>query len=288
MAIALVQGKTLTKTNAAADDQTITLDSAPTEGNILILTGAVDDAYATITPDAADGWTSIAAIDGPGAGGFPGLRAWWRRAGAGDDATYSVNVAQDAVFTISEWSGCVASGSPIDVSATNSGSDSSLEAPDITTTQVNTMGIAVYCIDLGSTTLSTPTGMTADASLFGQDGEDITSRVTYEEYASAGATGQKTSTAGASALWAALQFALAPFVAVTYEQEGFRWRNDDGSESAATWAATQDTDITAPSGDARRLRMLTNVSGDAPSEGLKLQYRKAGTSEWKDILRQGL
>lgn len=75
---------------------------------------------------------------------------------------------------------------------------------------------------------------------------------------------------------------------LAYEQEGFRWRNDDGSESAATWAATQDTDITAAAGEARRLRMLTNVSGDAPSEGLKLQYRKAGTSEWKDILRQGL
>ncbi len=29
-----------------------------------------------------------------------------------------------------------------------------------------------------------------------------------------------------------------------WDQEGYRWRNDDGSESAATWHAAQDTDIT--------------------------------------------
>jgi hypothetical protein len=33
-----------------------------------------------------------------------------------------------------------------------------------------------------------------------------------------------------------------------------------------------------------RLRVLTNVTGDAPSEGLKLQYRRAnGADEWKDV-----
>lgn len=106
--------------------------------------------------------------------------------------------------------------------------------------------------------------------------------------ASTGARSATTVTSGASDKNVAIRIEVEPAASLAYEQEGFRWRNDDGSESAATWAATQDTDITAAAGEARRLRMLTNVSGDAPSEGLKLQYRKAGTSEWKDILRQGL
>ncbi len=34
----------------------------------------------------------------------------------------------------------------------------------------------------------------------------------------------------------------------TLEQKRFRWRNDDGSETTATWAAAEDTNITAPLG----------------------------------------
>jgi hypothetical protein len=68
-----------------------------------------------------------------------------------------------------------------------------------------------------------------------------------------------------------------------YEQEGYRWREDDGSESGASWIDTQDTPITRPITTGTRLRVLTDAYGDAPSQGATLQYRKAGTIGWRKI-----
>lgn len=62
---------------------------------------------------------------------------------------------------------------------------------------------------------------------------------------------------------------------VTVEQEGFRWRNDDGSESAATWKASQDTDITEAAGVAR-LRVLLNGDGDPAAATYQLEYSRNG------------
>jgi hypothetical protein len=74
--------------------------------------------------------------------------------------------------------------------------------------------------------------------------------------------------------------------ATSLEQEGFRFRNDDGSESAASWAAAQDTGITAAAGSARRLRMLTDNSGQGVSnQTVTLQYKRddEASSEWRDV-----
>lgn len=71
---------------------------------------------------------------------------------------------------------------------------------------------------------------------------------------------------------------------VTYEQEGFRFRNDDGSESAATGAANQDVNLTAAKSVNKRLRMLTDTAGaDPPTKRLKLKYRKVGDDGWRDL-----
>jgi hypothetical protein len=69
----------------------------------------------------------------------------------------------------------------------------------------------------------------------------------------------------------------------TLEQEGFRFRKDDGSESTATWEANQDTNITVAVSIRKRLRMLVNATGDAASKQFKLQYRKQGAASWRDI-----
>ena len=61
--------------------------------------------------------------------------------------------------------------------------------------------------------------------------------------------------------------------ATSIEQEGFRFRNDDGSESAATWKANQDTNITLAADTAARIRMLLNATGDPASIGAQLEYR---------------
>ena len=57
------------------------------------------------------------------------------------------------------------------------------------------------------------------------------------------------------------------------EQEGFRFRNDDGSESAATWKANQDTNITLAANTAFRLRFLLKATGNPDSIDAQAEAR---------------
>lgn len=66
----------------------------------------------------------------------------------------------------------------------------------------------------------------------------------------------------------------------TVEQEGFRWRADDGNETAATWLAAQDTNIIKQIGQNARLRVVLNSTLDRGSEQYRLEYRQVGTTTW--------
>lgn len=70
------------------------------------------------------------------------------------------------------------------------------------------------------------------------------------------------------------------------EQEGYRWRDDDGSESAATWLDSQDTDISRDLSTNTRLRVLVNASGDVGSTQYQLEYRIAGGTYAKVLAAQ--
>lgn len=71
----------------------------------------------------------------------------------------------------------------------------------------------------------------------------------------------------------------------TYEQEGFRFRNDDGSETTATWRQAQDVNDSIAKETAFRLRMLTDASGDPGSHQVTLQYKRddEAATEWRTI-----
>lgn len=60
------------------------------------------------------------------------------------------------------------------------------------------------------------------------------------------------------------------------EQEGFLWRDDDGDEDEASALAAQDTDISRSVDTVTRLRTLTDVDSDSPSEGVTLRYNRPG------------
>jgi len=72
-------------------------------------------------------------------------------------------------------------------------------------------------------------------------------------------------------------------VSSTLDQEGFRWRNDDGDEDAASWIAAQDLDITRGATSPARLRMLLNATGDEAAAQYQLEYRKQGNTEWGKV-----
>lgn len=73
--------------------------------------------------------------------------------------------------------------------------------------------------------------------------------------------------------------------AVAKEQEGHHFRLDDGSESGASDIGAQDSNIEAIRAVNRRLRILTDMDGDAPAEAATLQYKKVadGAAEWRDV-----
>ncbi len=70
----------------------------------------------------------------------------------------------------------------------------------------------------------------------------------------------------------------------TLQQEGYRWRADDGSETGATWLASQDANITRGADVATRLRMLVNATGDPSSSQYQLEWRKvSGPTDWRKV-----
>jgi hypothetical protein len=67
------------------------------------------------------------------------------------------------------------------------------------------------------------------------------------------------------------------------EQEGYRWRADDGNESGASWLASQDSDITRPAETVTRLRTLLNATGDPASNQYQLEYKKSSVSSYTKV-----
>lgn len=84
-------------------------------------------------------------------------------------------------------------------------------------------------------------------------------------------------------LWVSGAALSLPDATPYLEQARYRWRNDDGSESAATWAAAENTTLALPKNTPRRLRVQVQSTNDKPSASYKLQYRKSGDASWKDI-----
>lgn len=69
----------------------------------------------------------------------------------------------------------------------------------------------------------------------------------------------------------------------TVEQEGFRWRTDDGTETTATWLAPQDTNITRLRSQNTRLRFVLNSTLNRGAESYQLEYREVGGTTWRPL-----
>ena len=73
-----------------------------------------------------------------------------------------------------------------------------------------------------------------------------------------------------------------PFTVATVEQEGFRFGEDDGSESAHTWTDAQDSSITAVTGT-KLLRFLINGTDDPASVAYTLRAQKNGSGGYTSV-----
>lgn len=96
-------------------------------------------------------------------------------------------------------------------------------------------------------------------------------------------------------VWAVYQSTSALTLSVDYvkmdvtytpvQQEGYRFRADDGNETAATWVAAQDTAITRASATNTRLRTLVNSTGaaDPDTSQYQLEYKRSSDSTYYPI-----
>ena len=70
-----------------------------------------------------------------------------------------------------------------------------------------------------------------------------------------------------------------------WEQEGFRWRNDDDNEADATWRQLQDVTDVVDKEENIRLRVLNDATGDPATTTRTLQYKldTDPATEWRTI-----
>lgn len=84
---------------------------------------------------------------------------------------------------------------------------------------------------------------------------------------------------------AALVFAAEPEI-IQSDLEGYRWRDDDGNETGASWLLAQDTSpLERGVAQTTRLRILIDDEGDAPTGQTTLQYKRADEpdTEWRNV-----
>ncbi len=184
---------------------------------------------------------------------------------------------------------------PLDVTVTTvqSSTTGQPDPPSITPTNDDCAIIAVGLKDHADTTPQTvstwPTGYTdlqEESDTATTTGQTVA--VAINILTGGGSSAQNPSAyvmSGAADEWAAATLAIRPAAGVSYEQEGHQFRQDDGSESGATDIGAQDSDISSAKEVNRRLRVLSDATGDPPTHQVTLQFRKVGDpdSEWESV-----
>lgn len=220
--------------------------------------------------------------DGAGSG-FAG-EEWWVLAPSGGGAetvTGTFGASQSiARMTVSEYSGNALTSVPDKFDAVGFTSTATPVTPSVTPDSDGQIIIGWGMAGDGSPTWAPGSGYTEraeDTSAFG------TYAVEDQVQATAAAiTADFTLSAAHSGLVFISTYRAA--TGITRIQEGFRFRNDDGSETTATWKDAQDTHVTSPLTTNNRLRLLIDGTGDPPGTQFRLDYKKSTDSEYIPVL----
>lgn len=220
----------------------------------------------------------------------------FRKAASGGENSWNVtlgNASAIAAWIVREARGLQSS--PVDgVNSTGSGTAALTRATGSTPTTTNDNDLIAVSFGFLSAAGTTPPTVTSLASGTTVAAQIATSRtgggnynvgIAYAEF-EVGVTAGWSDTATFSASVASTGIVVAYKEAIAvFDQEGFRWRNDDGDEDGATWAAAQDTNLTNPISEIKRLRMLVNnTAGDAGfGDQYQLEYRKVGDPTWEVV-----
>lgn len=193
--------------NASGGNLTVTKDASVADGDILVAI-LYREAGSWTLPDGWAQWGS----DQVDYNNNMYLTVAWKRASS-EGASWTFNLSTTAWRTISigAFSGCLASGDPIDVGPTgNNGNTLIPIALSVTTTVTNTMLIVTHGNYDGA-------GVTVGTSGFAQGAHLGGCEVWYLAQAASGASGNKTFDldGGTGGNWATLHLALKPATAAT-------------------------------------------------------------------------
>lgn len=88
-----------------------------------------------------------------------------------------------------------------------------------------------------------------------------------------------------SALTLSVDYVKMDVISTQVEQEGYRFRNDDGNETGATWMAAQDTPIYQEQSTNTRLRTLINATNvhDPDTSQYQLEYKLSSDSTYASV-----
>lgn len=259
-------------TASVGTNVTVNVPSGVSNGQALVANvGFTGGSGVTVTPPA--GWTLIRRDDN---GTTLGNALYWRIANS-EPASYTWTLSSSqnnsgsmiAYSTVDQANPIGAHGGQANSSSTN------VTAPSITTLYESSVVLFFGGI-LAVTTLTPPSGFTERL--------DVNSATFADQvFSTPGATGTVTAVAASAGVSLAALVEIRA-AAATLNQEGYRFRNDDGSETTATWAAAQDTPATVAAETTIRLRTLIDATNDPTSGAYKLQYREVGDTDWKDVL----
>jgi hypothetical protein len=249
------------------------------DGDLLIARAYLEDDTNTWS-SVPSGWTLAGSI--ANTGGFK-LWVYWKVA-SGEPAswTWTPTTNNWRTITVDAYSGGVTPA--VDVVGAGGQADgvigTSQTAPSVTSIDDNDL-IAFSYGNFSGTNPTTISGFTTNlrTAFGGVAGADATKTP-------AGATGTSWPSAGiGSEDYAAIHiaFKIGTSSTPTLEQEGFRFRNDDGSETTATWRQSQDTDDSVAVSTNVRMRVLVNAVNNPDAGHYKLQYRKVGDDTWMDV-----
>lgn len=288
MAVPVVASAATCSTGGTAGD---TIDfGAPTgwaTGDLLVMLGVSEDwntnRWGTVT-----GWNRITHSDND-----QSVQAaiYWRVATGTESFPITVTAA-DSDFAVGwtlritgadEDAPINATGSWVGVGSTSTGPT----ITEVTTDVADCLGIYLLGIDGADMTPTISSGagwsIADDLGDPASDTSGAGAQYGTKSITSAGGSGDVVMSLGGTEGSVSIQLAIAPGSSATLDLEAFRWRDESGNEATPTWAAAQNTNITAASGVNRRLRVLLDATGDPAAAQYKLQYKLSTDTLWDDV-----
>lgn len=277
-------------TYASRTNNTITAPSGIQDGDILLLGGVVGAATEAPDPTPPSGFTAVPLttgtwpIDNSDAGSFNLEFRVWYKVASGESGNYTVT---HSAASSQHWMACYSGGDtadPIGEATAQGGNSQTSTALGVTPTVDESM-VVFASHDWGSLTnnLTPPTGSTPT---FTERMDTTVCYVADGVLTTAGATGNKSHTNNndnAVVPFAASLIVINAAPGADTEQEGFRWRADDGDEDGASWLAAQDSNTSIALDTNLRLRTLIDTTGDAGNTQYRLEYTEEGAGDWRPI-----